>query len=299
MEIARLGNISRATGKLLVSQPTLTRRLDALEDELGVELFVRTRAGVRLTEAGRAFLPHAKRVVGAAVDGTREMDDLRRRVTGTLIVGTTHGFSATVLPRALQLLRQKQPTIRLVVKTQPPTGIVDLVLRGEVALGIMQHIEHPELRTIDLYDVPLVIATSPSHPFAKAGHVRLAQLAAESVIFEAATGDHGQHGGHLRAAGVEPRETMHIDTVEGAKRMVEEGLGVALLPRASLAGEIRAGTLAAVAIDDAVLPPQRVAAIRRIDDGRMPETLRTLIGLLRELGGALGGQRAVVKRRRR
>ena len=65
LEVARLGSVSRAAEVLYVTQPTLTARLHALERELGARMFVRARQGMRLTEAGRAFLPHAERAVRA------------------------------------------------------------------------------------------------------------------------------------------------------------------------------------------------------------------------------------------
>jgi len=297
VEVARLGSVTRATESLVVSQPTVTRRLSALESELGVQLFVRTSTGVRLTAAGRAYLPYAERVIAAAADGNREVSDLRRRAGGTLVVGTTHGFSTTVLPLALSRLRSAHPSLRLVLKTRVPDAILDLVLRGEVALGIVQHVEHPELQTIDLYEAPLVVATLPSDPLARAGHVRLRDLDAAPVIFEASTRDDASRS-YLRADGIESREAVHIDTVEGAKRMVEEGLGVAILPLASIAAEVDAGRLVALAIDDPV-PPQRVAAIRRVDEGRIPESVRALIAIVREIGAARAGRVTQGRRSRR
>ena len=64
LAVARLGNLSRAAEEMYLTQPTLTARLKALEEELGDPLFVRTSRGMRVTEAGREFLPYAERIVG-------------------------------------------------------------------------------------------------------------------------------------------------------------------------------------------------------------------------------------------
>ena len=71
LAVARLGNLSRAAEEMFLTQPTLTARLKALEEEIGDQLFVRTSRGMRLTEAGKEFLPYAERVVGSFEEGWR------------------------------------------------------------------------------------------------------------------------------------------------------------------------------------------------------------------------------------
>ena len=82
IEVARTGNVSRAAEALYVTQPALTARIQALEKELGEALFVRTGRGVRLTDAGRVFLPCAERAVQAVDDGRQALTDLRSASAG-------------------------------------------------------------------------------------------------------------------------------------------------------------------------------------------------------------------------
>src|ERR687890_42210 len=77
LAVARLGNLSRAAEEMYLTQPTLTARLKALEEELGDPLFVRTSRGMRVTEAGREFLPYAERIVGGFEEGKRPLEELR------------------------------------------------------------------------------------------------------------------------------------------------------------------------------------------------------------------------------
>src|SRR5918995_7462363 len=74
LAVARLGNLSRAAEEMYLTQPTLTARLKALEEELGDPLFVRTSRGMRLTEAGREFLDYAERIVGGVEEGKRRVE---------------------------------------------------------------------------------------------------------------------------------------------------------------------------------------------------------------------------------
>ena len=78
VEIARRGNVSRAAEALFLSQPALSARLKSLETELGAALFVRTKRGVRLTDAGRAFLPYAQRAIDSIADGKLFVAELAR-----------------------------------------------------------------------------------------------------------------------------------------------------------------------------------------------------------------------------
>src|SRR5215203_5640909 len=77
LAVARLGNLSRAAEEMYLTQPTLTARIKALEEELGDPLFVRTSRGMRVPEAGREFLPYAERIVGEFEEGKRRLEELR------------------------------------------------------------------------------------------------------------------------------------------------------------------------------------------------------------------------------
>src|SRR5256885_4219855 len=87
LEVARRGNVSRAAEAMFVTQPTLTARLHALERELGEPLFARTRRGMKLTDAGRAFLPYAERAMRAVRDGRQALADARSASAGRLVLG--------------------------------------------------------------------------------------------------------------------------------------------------------------------------------------------------------------------
>ena len=91
LTVARLGNVSRAAEEMFLTQPTLTARLKALEEELGDQLCVRTSRGMRLTEAGREFAPHAERVVGSFVEGKRHLEELLGASGGRLVLGAPPG----------------------------------------------------------------------------------------------------------------------------------------------------------------------------------------------------------------
>ena len=98
IEIARLGNMRRAADALSISQPALTARLQALEEELAAPLFRRTHTGMVLTPAGRAFLPHADRAIEAIRSGGSLVRELEHGVVGELALAVAPAVSAYVLP---------------------------------------------------------------------------------------------------------------------------------------------------------------------------------------------------------
>src|SRR4029078_5207953 len=102
IEVARTGNVSRAAEALYVTQPALTARIQALEKELGEILFRRTGRGVRLTDAGRVFLPNAERAVQAIDDGRQALTDLRSASAGRLALGAAPAVRTYVVPPVVE-----------------------------------------------------------------------------------------------------------------------------------------------------------------------------------------------------
>src|SRR5215203_554236 len=102
LAVARLGNLSRAAEEMYLTQPTLTARIKALEEELGDPLFVRTSRGMRVTEAGREFLPYAERIVGEFEEGKGGVGGLRGGSGGRLRIGASPGVGTYALPGLLE-----------------------------------------------------------------------------------------------------------------------------------------------------------------------------------------------------
>src|SRR6266536_1784684 len=178
LEVARRGNLSRAAEALYVSQPTLTARLKALESELGEQLFVRTRRGMRLTEAGEAFLPYAEHTVQAITDGRERLGELRRGIMGKLVLGAPPTVSTYALPALLARFTAEHPGVRLTVTTEE---ILELVLHDRVQIGLMRALGSAEVDAVPVYSDSLLAVVSPGHRLA-GREVRLAELAGEPLV---------------------------------------------------------------------------------------------------------------------
>lgn len=283
LEIARTGSVTRAARALGMSQPALTERLRGLERELGTDLFVRTKRGVRLSDAGRALMPHAERAVGAIDEGRRAVDRMRRGEVGRLALGSAPAVSTYALPDVLRRFQQAHPRVQLSVRTGHSEEILDLVLRDEVAVGLVREIRHPDVEATPLYEDELILVVEPSHRFAARERIRIGELSREHLVtFDRASSYNELTQALFREAGVAPLGVIELDNVEGAKRCVLKGLGVALLPRQAVRAELAARSLRQVAIGGARPIRRRIVAIRRRDAGDPSPTVASFLDLLRD-----------------
>jgi DNA-binding transcriptional LysR family regulator len=268
VEVARRGSVSRAADALYVTQPTLTARLKSLEQELDAKLFVRSQRGMRLSDAGRAFLPYAERTLDSVLSGRRLLAELARGESGQLALGAAPAVSTYVLPRILTRFRRTHPKVSVAVRTGHSEEVLELVLREQVQVGLGRALRHPDVEAIPLYEDELVLVVDPHHPFAEQQEIGPDQLTdVQLILFDRTSSYHRLTSEFFEGVGAVLRGIMELDNIDAAKKMVEQGFGVALLPHTSVAQELSSGTLAEVAIQDAAPVRRQIVAIRRRDAG--------------------------------
>jgi DNA-binding transcriptional LysR family regulator len=288
VETAERQSVSRAAEALFISQPALTARLKALEADLGAQLFVRTPRGMRLTDAGSAFLPYAVRALETLTDGRMQVNALERGGAGRLVIGAAPAVSTYVLPPLLKRFSEGYPRISISVRTGHSEEILDLVLREQATLGLVRALQHPDILSTPLYEDRLVLVVDPSHPFAKAGRIRMKDLADEQLVqFDRTSSYRDLTSALFLTAGVSPAGRMELDNIDAAKKMVEQGFGVALLPQTSVTDELEAGTLAEVEIVDAAPVRRRIVAITLRDAGPPAGHAKAFLATFDEIRGEL------------
>src|SRR5215210_9552964 len=202
VEVARRGSVSRAAEALYVTQPTLTARLKGLEQELDAVLFVRSQRGMRLSDAGRAFLPYAERTVDTIGSGRRLLSELARGESGQLALGAAPAVSTYVLPRILTRFRRTHPKVSLAVRTGHSEEVLELVLRDQVQIGLGRALRHPDVEAIPLYEDELVLVVDPGHRFAKAGAVGTEDMSdVQLILFDRTSSYHRLTNEFFRGAG--------------------------------------------------------------------------------------------------
>jgi DNA-binding transcriptional LysR family regulator len=281
LEVARRGSVSRAAEALFITQPTLTARLQGLERELGTALFLRTPHGMRLTDAGRAWIPFAERALRALVDGRDALEQVITASAGHLMVAAAPAVSTYILPDLLERFVAAHPRVVVSVRTGHSEDVVDLVLRDEVQLGLGRAIRHPDLELRPFHTEDLVLVCAPDHPFTQLSSVTMPQVAAEKLImFDRTSSYYEITQSAFLSAGVSLRGLMELDSIEAAKKMVERDLGVALLPGTAVAREIENKTLRAVKMIDAPPMQNTIVAFRRRDAGKPAGIVAAFLELL-------------------
>jgi DNA-binding transcriptional LysR family regulator len=264
LAVAERRSVSRAAKALYLTQPALSARLKNLERELGVQLFVRTPKGVRLTPAGHALRPFAQRILQTLADGREALTELAAGEAGRLVIGAAPAASTYVLPALVRRFHEARPNVRVAVVTGHSEEVLELVLREQVQVGLVRELGHPDVVAVPIFVDEVVLVVRPDHPFAQAGSIDVTELgSARLILFDRTSSYFDLTMPFFREAGFVPTGLMEVDNVEAAKKMVEEGLGAALLPRSAVAEELAARTLAEVAVVGA--PPVRrtICAIRR------------------------------------
>ena len=294
LEIARQGNMRRAAETLYISQPSLTARIQVLEADLGATLFQRSRSGMKLTAAGRAFVPYAERALESLRGGAALVHDVERGIAGELAIGAAAAVSAYVLPELLARFTAQHEDVRLLVRTGHSEEIVDAVLRGDVAVGIIRELRDGRVSSRPLYEDELVLVARPGHPFAELGQIDVGRLGeARLIFFDRTSSYYGLTNALLRQAGVSPQGIMELDNIEAAKRMVERGLGVALLPGTAVADALAAGSLVKVELRGARPIRRRIVAVAPVVTAEPSAALRAFLDLLELIPELIPGARPV------
>ena len=264
VQVAQHRSFSKAADSLFLTQPSVTARIQSLERDLGEALFERNGRGVRLTEMGTAFLPYARRTLKALQEGRDAIEGMRNLDIGALKLGAALTVSTYVLPKILRNYCSTYPGVEVSVHTGRSEQVLQMVLNDDVHCALERTVQHAEIHTVPLYEDDLVLVAAPGHRLAKASEATIEDIGREPLILYDKGSSYNQLiQGVFRQHGIVPRTLMELDTIEATKKMVEEGLGVAMVPKVSTEREFEQGTLLPIAISGATMPRRQISLIFR------------------------------------
>jgi DNA-binding transcriptional LysR family regulator len=285
VQVATHHSFSRAAEALQLTQPSITARIQALERELGEKMFERGGRSVRLTDAGTIFLPYAERMLQMLREAKESVEEVLSVQAGSLRLGSALTISTYVLPRILHAFHSRYPGVEVVVHTGRSDQVLNMLLSDEVQVGLVRSLVHPDVETVDLYADEVILVANPDHPSAANRQATIEEVGSQPVILaDRGSSYYGLIHGLFRQAGVVPNVAMELDSMEATKRMVEEGLGIALLPKVCLERELKQGLLAEVAITNAPAISRQIAFIYR-KSRKQAHTVHAFLEVLRSIYG--------------
>lgn len=244
--IAESGTFTAGAVRVHVTQAAVSMQIRQLEGEVGAKLFIRAPRNVILTEAGEKLLERARHMLLDHDAALEEIAELAGAKRGRLRIGSASaGVTADILPRLLKEVRKRYPNADISVTSGTSESLVQQILAAEVDIAFVSlPVEARGIHTEQLNEDQLVAIASPKHAHAKQRTVSAYALAGESLIL-------GERGGNTRRlldeffaqAGVKPNVAMELSRQAAIKRMVEEDMGVGVVPLQSVRDEVDRGRL--------------------------------------------------------
>jgi len=228
-------HFTRASARLLIAQPYLSQEIRRLEQEIGVELFVRTKRSVALTPAGSAFLERVRIVLDNTADAVRAAQRASRGEIGRIRVGFTRVAAIGVIPNAIARFRSAYPDVEVLLKDVSSDEGLEVVRTGQLDLCLLHppRIVDPALNIETIWLEPLVALLPPKHPLADMRRISLQRLRSEPWVIhhrETASRLYDEIIAACAAAGFAPRMAQRTARMTTTISMVASGIGVALMP---------------------------------------------------------------------
>lgn len=178
VSVCDLGSFQAAAAALHLSQPTVSKRLNALETRLGHPLFDRIGRGVALTEAGRAYLPHARELLAVIQDGTRALDNLAAHTAGPLHLALSHHVGLHRMPDVLRAYVRRFPDVAPEIVFKDSEAACRSVANGERELAVitLPSPAHPDLVEEYIWRDPMSVFVGRDHALARNEHVSATDL---------------------------------------------------------------------------------------------------------------------------
>jgi DNA-binding transcriptional LysR family regulator len=234
IEVVRQRNFTRASEILHVTQPTLSKMIRQLEDELQSELLVRGSRGVSPTDIGQLLFDRGTQILQMVRTVKDEIAEVKGLTRGELTLGLTPMISSALFPDVLRAFRARYPHIGLNVVECGTKRMVQAVSSGEIELGMMvEPVDRTLFETRRVFTEVAGVAVKADSPWAQRGDLSLSDLAEENFLMP--TDDFllpDLVRAQCREAGFAPNEVGHSAQWDLLQAMVEMGMGIAVLPSA-------------------------------------------------------------------
>lgn len=232
--VAEDRHFTRAAERLMVSQSGLSSSIRALERELRAPLFVRTTRRVTLTEAGRALLVEAERILAQVRSAHDAVAAVQGVLRGTLSLGTEQCIAGVHCAKLLAAFRRRHPDVEIRLRQAGSEALAEEVAAGrlDLAFAVRTRADSEHLRSVPLASEPMTVLCHPEHRLATAAVVTPEELGEEAFVdFHPDWGPRRTSDAAFATAGVQRTVTLEVNDVHSLLELVHEGLGIAVVPR--------------------------------------------------------------------
>ena len=280
--VAQTGSMTLGAERLDISQPAVSKQVQELEHGLGVPLFDRIGRRVYLSQAGEILADYARRLFALAHEAEEAMADVRAVGRGRLVVGASTTIGTYLLPGVVAAFWRRHPQVELLVEIENTEQVHRRLARLELDIGLTEgFVEEDELDAEVFHRDELVVIAARTHRLVGEARVPLTALRQEPFILrEPGSGTREVEERALARLKLPVRVVMALGSTEAIKRVVAEGVGLAIVSRLSVGAECTAGTLAVLPV--AGLRIERPLYLVRRKGRRDGPALQAFCGVLRE-----------------
>jgi DNA-binding transcriptional LysR family regulator len=276
-------HFGRAAARLNMTQPPLSRQIQVLEHIIEATLLDRTSRSVRLTPAGKSFLPEAKRILKLAESASQVARRIALGKTGSIKIGFTAAAAYGFLPELVAACRTRLPEVDLSLKEMVSGEQLEALTTGQIDAGLLRPpIARPEFASVRVVAEQLLVAAPEGHPFAVAETVSPRELDGQPFVMYSPYESRYFHDllvTQFTRAEIQPRYVQHLSQIHSILAMVRAGLGLAIVPEAAAGLNFSGVQLRPLRLR-APAPVELFLVWRRVDENPLLPTLIEIAGSL-------------------
>jgi DNA-binding transcriptional LysR family regulator len=249
--VAKQLSFTKAAEQLFMTQPAVTFQVKQIEEHFNTRLFERSHGRIALTPAGRLVMDYAERILALSEEMDTRVGELTGAVAGPLLLGASTTIAEFILPQILGEFKAQYPEVQAHLTVANSETIVNRVADHTIDVGLIESPSYlPSLQNEVCCDDELVLICAPGHALAARKAVKAQDMSATPMVRrEPGSGTREFTDNYFRQHGVPPEDlnvVMELGSPEAMKGVVETGIAVAIVSRATIAKEVRLRTIVAI-----------------------------------------------------
>lgn len=255
IEVANREHVTEAAQALHVAQSAVSRQIFNLEEELGIDLFIRDGRNVRLTTIGKIFLEHMERAMNVINDAKQVVNEYTDPEKGTVQIGFPSSLATYILPTAISAFRNTYPHVQFNLNQGSNAQLTDAVVRGDVNIALIAPVpmQDSKVKGTILFTEDIHALLPVQHPLAKEKTLTLSQLRDDDfILFPEGFVLRNMLEKACQQIGFQPHVAFEGDDIDAIKGLVSAGLGVSLVPEITLVDNVPRATVSIPIIEPEV-----------------------------------------------